>query len=112
MKMTDFDYMQLDKNIRGAVRWFHEQGYTTTDSGDGSKFGTMECAKIPEPHVIILYEGEPGEEVKFTHQLFTRLTAEVDEVEVEMSYLPRDGIVFVLATGNGLTLLGGRGMKQ
>lgn len=33
--LIDFDYSQLDPGIRRLVRWLHDNGYKTTDSGDG-----------------------------------------------------------------------------
>lgn len=47
-----FDYEQLDPNIRETVRRLHELGFRTTDSGDGSKAGVMDCA-IGEAMVAI-----------------------------------------------------------
>lgn len=47
-----FDYSTLDPNIRETVRRLHGWQFPTTDSGDGSKHGEMECAHA-EPMVAI-----------------------------------------------------------
>lgn len=45
------NYDELDPGIRDVVRAINEWGWKTTDSGDGSKAGEMECA-LPYPHVV------------------------------------------------------------
>jgi hypothetical protein len=48
-----FDYEQLDPGIRKLVLLLREVGgFDTTDSGDGSKAGSMECAlDVPNVHM-------------------------------------------------------------
>lgn len=52
-------YEELDSGIRATVRWLNENGFRTTDSGDGrSKYANgdecaMDCA-MPFPNVAIL----------------------------------------------------------
>lgn len=51
-------YDDLDPGIRAVVRWLNDNGFTTTDSGDGkTKYANgeecaMECA-MPFPNVAI-----------------------------------------------------------
>lgn len=50
--MTDEPpWEELDPGIEPVVRALWNAGYEPTDSGDGSKHGTMECA-LPVPHVF------------------------------------------------------------
>lgn len=43
--MTDnFDYNKLDAGIRETVRLLRGRGFSTTDSGDGTKAEAMDCA--------------------------------------------------------------------
>jgi hypothetical protein len=47
---------QLSPGVRDLVLWLNEQGFETTDSGDGSNFEEgMECA-TPHPMVVIVVE--------------------------------------------------------
>lgn len=50
--VDDLDYSQLDAGIRDTVRWLRARGYHTSDSGDGTKAGEMDCA-WPVPMVVI-----------------------------------------------------------
>lgn len=51
-------YDELDPGIRDLVRFLRERhGFNTTDSGDGSKAATMDCA-MPFPHVVIKIDGD------------------------------------------------------
>ncbi len=52
MSATPIDYSLLDPGIRRLVRWLRSRGYETTDSGDGSKVTTMDCA-LAIPNVFI-----------------------------------------------------------
>jgi hypothetical protein len=55
MRPDDADdsfYAALDPGIRETVRWLHRNGFGTTDSGDGSKAATMECA-VPFPMIAV-----------------------------------------------------------
>lgn len=51
-------YDELDPGIRQVVRWLNENGFETTDSGDGkSKFaedGSTMCCAMPHPNVVIV----------------------------------------------------------
>lgn len=50
--MTDFDYDSLDEGIREQVRALREKGFSTMDSGDGSKWDSMPCASMPHTHIV------------------------------------------------------------
>lgn len=63
----------IDEGIRDFVKYLVDQGYETTDSGDGSKAATMECA-LPYPHVFGMVPKE--EDIKvFAHDLLSRVKA-------------------------------------
>lgn len=54
-KIITFNYDQLDPGIRDIVKLLHDNGFDTTDSGDGiskSKDGWPENEIIPYPHVF------------------------------------------------------------
>lgn len=51
--MDDFDLNKLDPGIRDTVAFLRDNGFETTDSGDGSKADTMECA-LPVPNVAMV----------------------------------------------------------
>jgi hypothetical protein len=44
MRLTQEIIDGLDDGVRDLVVWLNEQGFETTDSGDGSKYGEMEGA--------------------------------------------------------------------
>ena len=54
-------FEDLDNGIRDLVEALWLAGFVTTDSGDGSKFGVMECAMDFE-HVAV--ECEPGDAMR------------------------------------------------
>ena len=101
--MAEFNYEQLSPGIRNAVRWFHEQGLETVDSGDGSNFANgMECA-IEDPMVVICTD--PGNLTDLADELQKAL-AEKDLVDfrIEASYSPGEP-TFILVLGKDLLLL-------
>lgn len=52
----DVPYEELDPGIRQVVRWLNDNGFYTTDSGDGvTKFEADEpmCCAMPFPNVAI-----------------------------------------------------------
>ena len=53
MPVTLLDLSTLDEGIRDAVSLLTAHGYTTTDSGDGSKATWMEGA-LPFRHVVCI----------------------------------------------------------
>lgn len=114
---------KLDPNIRRTIQWLTENGFTTTDSGDGvAKFEgipkeeQMPCA-MPYPNVVM--EVTPAELLKEATRLFElclqvgldpNATIEVEGQEmpvwqVEASYLPRENVGMLLLTGVNDTLL-------
>lgn len=67
--MQGFDYEQLDPGIRDAVRWFHDLGYETTDSGDGVTKAPDPSCVMPWPHVCVVL----GSSTKTAEAKFRRL---------------------------------------
>ena len=85
----------LDPGIVEAVRFLWEAGFQPTDSGDGSKAGSIECA-TPYPHVFAVVPVERMADEA------TRAAALVWEVlgmgrpTVEVSFNPDDGLAILL----------------
>lgn len=76
---------ELDPGIAHVVTALMEQGFTPTDSGDGSKAGTMEGA-LDYPHVFMTVNpAQIIEESYRLHRLWPGWT-------VEASFRPSDGI--------------------
>lgn len=107
-------YAELDPGIRETVRWLNENGFETTDSGDGkTKFedGDAPCCAMDIPNVAIKVDRERL--VAETDRLFALLTArgcgpvpagpEVvpGEVNLQGFYDPTvgDGPAFILVLG-------------
>lgn len=82
----------LDPGIRGTVLWLRAHNYETTDSGDGSKAETMECA-LDRPNVAMVVA--PGEMVAEADRLARLLASRGVELvhdfegpTLEASYQP------------------------
>lgn len=91
------DYDELDPGIRDIVKMLREQGFETTDSGDGvAKFQQESkyygCAPEPYPHVYC--HTEPDDIVVEAEKL-----AEVlgDQWRVEATYWTRSHTAMLLA---------------
>ena len=79
------DYTTLDPGIRAVVKLLNDNGFTTTDSGDGKTKTDMECA-LPFPNVVVASTPET-------------MVADADAV---VHVLKRAGVVFALdAEGAG-----------
>jgi len=96
--MTPFDYNLLNPGIRETVRWFHNLGYTTTDSGDG-KTRQFECDR-PDPYVVVKVKN-PRDLVAVSKKIFLDLgpVALRPEVIITGTYGPKDGLAHVDITG-------------
>ena len=55
--MSKLNISELDAKIRETVRILNEYGFETCDSGDGSKYPEMECAR-DHAHVSIIVTPE------------------------------------------------------
>lgn len=88
---NDLDYNQLDMGIRKVVRWLREQGFETTDSGDGES--KSDGARVFDmPHVAIrctrkdlITEADRLEDLILTH-----LRGIYEEIHIEATYDPSD----------------------
>lgn len=89
--MTD----KLDPGIRELVLRLREHGFRTTDSGDGSKFGTTEGA-LPFPHVVMVAHPETLVlETDRLHYWRDKLGIEDPSWEIVATYTPADEIATI-----------------
>lgn len=91
---TEPPWDDLDPGIRDTVRALWDAGYEPTDSGDGSKAGTMECA-IEVAHVFM--RCDPADLVRRAGELLILVSdwpesGDYNGNRVEASYSPSDGI--------------------
>jgi hypothetical protein len=77
-----------DPGIRHMVELVNSLGVTTSDSGDGSKFGHMEGA-LPFPHVIATVHRSVAFGMADTIRL--ALVDGFDDWHVDVTYSTRDG---------------------
>jgi hypothetical protein len=98
----------LDPGIVPTVLWLRSHGFETTDSGDGSKADTMECA-WPCPNVVI--QVEPRDLISETNRLRNLVTGlglavkpmtedmDPQHVEIQATYDPADEVAIILVLG-------------
>jgi hypothetical protein len=84
------DYSELDDGIRDVVVRLNEQGFQTTDSGDGSKHDKMEGA-LPFLHVFCVVD-----EIDLLLLEADRMFRLWPDWIVEASYSPNDGVGVLL----------------
>lgn len=97
----DFDYEQLDPGIREVVRLCRDNGFETTDSGDGCceipcAYGGPMVAMVVSPALLLLE----------ADRLWLTLRAETGAhdlaaqgVQVQASYDPANRVAVLLLTG-------------
>jgi hypothetical protein len=90
--LSDKEYEELDVGIRKTVQWLREHGFETTDSGDGSKAATMECA-LNYPNVAIRID-----DVDALQFEADRLYELLEEREIDVAPQGTDGEPFIQAT--------------
>ena len=92
--MDTFDYDKLDPGIRETVRWLHEHGFRTSDSGDGvSKPEVGRTLDIP--HVAI--KTTPETMMADANRLLAALPTPLSHrVLIEATYSPIDGYVTLM----------------
>jgi hypothetical protein len=98
--MAELDYETLDPGIRRLVRKLNEAGYRTTDSGDGISKG--ENAVEPYPHVHIALPRAVNMERTADALLAlieTWVEATPDDLHIQVSYSPLDGVKLLSVTG-------------
>jgi hypothetical protein len=99
---------ELSPKIKDLVVWLNSQGFTTTDSGDGSNFDNgMGCA-VPYPMVAM--EIHSHSIVEITHRLYELLVGKGVKFDVcdpsksygpptiEASYSPVDRVAVIVLT--------------
>ena len=86
----------LDKGIRRTDEWLQLRGFVTTDSGDGSKAETMECA-MDIPNVAIAID-HPAYLCRAANLLRGLIEAHVQLApgDIQASYDPVDGSSVIL----------------
>lgn len=93
MSRDDFDPAELDDGIRGMVLWLRDNGFRTTDSGDGSKHGNMGGA-LPVPHVaMVIVPSDMISECDRLHALVND-----PEWQVEGTYIPGAALGVILVS--------------
>lgn len=91
----------LDAGIRGTVRALWDAGFFPTDSGDGSKAFTMDCA-LDVAHVFM--QCAPRDLVHCADRLARLVASWPDSGDyngnrVEASYSPSDGVGVLMLFG-------------
>jgi hypothetical protein len=91
---VDFD--TLDPGIRGTVRWLQENGFHTTDSGDGASKSDLIATgdALDFPHVFMTCA--PEVLVSEARRLYAMLGS---FGTVEATYSPNDGIAVLALIG-------------
>lgn len=87
----DATYEEMDAGIRDTVRLLRNNGFDTTDSGDGSKAGHMGCA-IEFPHVFCAMQRFED----FVSQADKAQGLLGDDWTVEASYSAKDQRTFLM----------------
>jgi hypothetical protein len=104
--MTGDQEKALDPGIRQTVKWLQDNGFVTTDSGDGvSKTEAIATGEaLGFPHVFMMCS--PDTLFVEAHRLYDLLRGKnLTSPQVEASYSPADGIALLLLTGLDDTLL-------
>lgn len=97
----ELDVSQLDEGIRDLVVLLRENGFETTDSGDGSKAMDMDCA-VDVPHVYMKgdLETAKAESTRLMKLLESHSVLFDGEVtSIEVSYSPVDDICMLAVFG-------------
>ena len=108
--MKNIDYTKIAKGVRKLVQLLNENGFATTDSGDGShcKEG-MDCA-VPHPMVVVGLNAAEENLVQESMRLFTLLVSnglsparfQVDgQTVIQTTYSPIDGLAFIVISHIG-----------
>jgi hypothetical protein len=94
----EFDYESLNPGIRSLVKWFHEKGFETTDSGDGQTH-EQPCDR-DHPYIVVRVQ-DPHRLIQETQRVFQCLgdLATKEGVLVQGNYSPSDGMAFVDISG-------------
>ena len=89
---------ELNPNIKGAVRFFWNHGYVTTDSGDGTNYEAGMEGALPYDHVAIQLSpsGDFINRVDYLQVLLDQYGC--TEVVVEGTFFPREGICIALVS--------------
>lgn len=96
--MKEINYEELDSGIRDTVRFLRENGFNTTDSGDGTKTD-MECA-IKEPHVFMTCAKEELiDEADRLYKLIIDTKTEGYVFDIQANYNPGDGVGIIMFFG-------------
>lgn len=94
---SGFDFEQLDPGIRKVVRWLRENGFETTDSGDGETKSDMTCAfDMPNVAVRVHYRDLLMEADRLADMMHSHLPSLVHDVHIEASYDPMDRSAVIL----------------
>ncbi len=91
---------EISPGVRKLVRWLNINGFTTTDSGDGTNYENgMDCA-LEFPHVFMVVA--PNKMVEEAHRLqglFGFLGGEFPDLAIQVSYSPQDREAILMLMG-------------
>lgn len=97
--MEDLNYEELDLGIRETVRFLRDNGFNTTDSGDGVSKPKGDCV-IDESHVFIVCDIEELiYEADRLYDLLIDKGIEGSTFTIQASYNPHDGTGVIMFLG-------------
>ena len=115
--MTTLDLNVLDQGIQQTVAWLREQGFETTDSGDGATKSELieDGEALDVPHVFMRVD-DPLMLIAESQRLAALVCAKGlgEECSIEASYSPLDGVSILALMGVDDCALGGveRGIRK
>lgn len=95
------DYSQLDPGVQRLVKVLRNNGFRTTDSGDGKTKPVEERTHGDLAHCYVTMAGNLsvylGDEAKRMQSLLDKTNPEGKKWRVEATYLPADNICLLMA---------------
>lgn len=96
------DYSGVDEGVRQTVKMLREYGFNTTDSGDGSKSESMDCAvdfpmiamTVEDPESLTMHARRLMRILKFGHDV--KFGNGEKDPRIEASYSPVDGVAVIV----------------
>lgn len=105
--MSEINYDNISKNVRNLVRLFNDNGFHTTDSGDGSHYQEGMEGAIPYPMIAIKLEAHAFNAVKDSYRLqkllidnglsISKLMHD-DEPTIQLNFSPVCGLALLIVS--------------